>query len=103
MPTFVYKARNQTGEAVTGTLVADSSLAAARMLDDRSLLPVEVEELAEQRRSFLTGRTRRLSQSKVGVLYEQLADLLRAGVPVLRALNVLSKQASSEAMSRVLR
>ena len=103
MPTFAYKARNQTGEAVTGTLVADSSLAAARMLDDRSLLPVEVEELREQKRSLLTGRTRRLSQSKVGILYEQLSDLLRAGVPVLRALNVLSKQASSEAMSRVLR
>jgi general secretion pathway protein F len=103
MPTFVYKARNQTGEAVTGTLVADSSMAAARMLDDRALLPVEVEELQDRKRSFLTGRTRRLSQSKVGVLYEQLSDLLRAGVPVLRALNVLSKQAASEAMSRVLR
>lgn len=103
MPTFVYKARNQTGEAVTGTLVADSSMAAARMLDDRALLPVEVEELQDRKRSFLTGRARRLSQSKVGILYEQLSDLLRAGVPVLRALNVLSKQASSEAMSRVLR
>src|SRR5262245_38986753 len=103
MPTFAYKARNQSGEAITGTLVADSSVAAARILDDRSLLPVEVEELQEQKRSLLTGRTRRLSQSTVGVLYEQLSHLLRAGVPVLRALNVLSKQASSEAMSRVLR
>ncbi|MBI5866177.1 MAG: type II secretion system F family protein [Planctomycetes bacterium] len=103
MPTFVYKARNQTGESVSGTLVAESTMAAARMLDERALLPVEVEELREQARSVFTGRARRINQSKIGVVYEQLSDLLRAGVPVLRALSVLSKQASSPAIGRVLR
>lgn len=103
MPTFVYKARNPAGEAVSGTLVADSTMAAARILDDRSLLPVEVEELQDKQKSVWTGQTRRINQSKIGVIYEQLADLLRAGVPVLRALSVLSKQSSSNAIARVLR
>lgn len=103
MPTFVYKARNPAGEAVSGTLVADSTMAAARILDDRSLLPVEVEELQDKQKSVWTGRTRKINQSKIGVIYEQLADLLRAGVPVLRALSVLSKQSSSGAIARVLR
>lgn len=103
MPTFAYKARNPSGELIDGTLVAETTIAAARMLDERSLMPVEVEEVQAQGRSFLTGRQRRISQSKVGVYYEQLADLLKAGVPVLRALNVLSKQASSAALSRVIR
>lgn len=103
MPTFSYKARNTTGESVAGTLIADSSLAATRMLDERSLLPVEIEELKPQQRSFFTGRTHRLSISKVGQMYEQLADLLRAGVPILRALEVLSQQATSAALGRVLR
>lgn len=103
MPTFAYRARNANGEAVTGTLVADTPLAAARILDERSLLPVEVSEVQERERSLLTGRARRVSPSKVGVLYEQLADLLRAGVPVLRALNVLSRQAASPALARILR
>ncbi|RMF73035.1 MAG: type II secretion system F family protein [Planctomycetota bacterium] len=103
MPTFAYKARNQSGAEVTGTLVADSAGAAARILDDRSLLPVEVEELKARERSLLTGQSRRISMSKIGVVYEQLADLLRAGVPLLRALKVLSEQASNPALSRVLR
>lgn len=103
MPTFSYRARNTTGDLVDGTVVADSSLAAARMLDERSLLPVEVEEVKAQGRSFLTGQQRRISQSKVGVFYEQLSDLLRAGVPVLRALNVLSRQAGGGGLSRVIR
>ncbi|MBU0641323.1 MAG: type II secretion system F family protein [Planctomycetes bacterium] len=103
MPTFSYKARNGSGEMVSGTLVADTASVAARMLDDQALLPVEVEELASQQRSFWTGRTRRLSISKVGVMYEQLSDLLKAGVPLLRALSVLAKQASTPALVHVLR
>jgi general secretion pathway protein F len=36
-------------------------------------------------------------------MYEQLADLLRAGVPLLRSLTVLSSQSSSPALARVLK
>ncbi len=103
MPTFSYKARNAAGEQVCGTLIADSSLAAARILDERSLLPIEVEEEQVGSRSLLAGRGRRVNLSKVGQMYEQLSDLLRAGVPILRALEVLAKQSSSAALGQVLR
>lgn len=103
MPTFKYKARNQTGELVSRTVVADTSVAAARMLDDLSLLPIEIEEVKDQKQSFWTGGTRRISISKIGLFYEQLSDLLKAGVPVLRSLEVLTRQASTPALSRVLR
>ena len=36
-------------------------------------------------------------------MYEQLADLLRAGVPILRSLEVLSQQSSSAALGQILR
>jgi general secretion pathway protein F len=103
MPTFAYKARNATGEQVRGTLLAESSLAATRMLDERALLPIELEEQKSEQRSLLTGRARRVSLSKVGLMYEQLADLLRAGVPILRSLEVLSQQSSSAALGQILR
>ncbi len=100
MPTFQYKARNTAGAAVTGTLVADNTNAAARMLGEKSLLPVEVSEV---KGGSLSGGQRRVSMAKVGQTYEQLADLLRAGVPLLRALKVLADQASDPALTRVLR
>ena len=103
MPTFAYRARGSSGEARSGTLVAETPAAAARMLDEQRLLPVELNEIAAGQRSFLTGKTRRLNRSKVGQTYEQLADLLRAGVPILRGLKVLSQQASSPALAQVLR
>lgn len=103
MPTFSYRARNSTGAAVAGSLVAESVHAATRMLDERELLPIQIDEVKTTNRSALTGRSRRISQAKVGMLYEQLADLLKAGVPVLRALAVLSKQGASPALVQVLR
>lgn len=102
MPTFMYKARNAQGEPVSGTLVADTAAAAARVLDERTLLPVDVQEVKSNGRSSLFGLGR-VNSSKVGILYEQLADLLRAGVPVLRALQVLGQQTSQPVLGRVLR
>jgi type II secretory pathway component PulF len=58
------------------------------MLGDRALLPVHLEQAQTAERSLLTGRARRVKLAKVGMMYEQLADLLRAGVPLLRALTV---------------
>ena len=103
MATFSYRARNATGEVVRGTLVADTTAAAARMLAERSLMPVELDQVEAAQKSLLTGKARRVKLAKVGMMYEQLADLLRAGVPLLRALTVLSSQSSSPALARVLR
>jgi general secretion pathway protein F/type IV pilus assembly protein PilC len=101
MATFEYRARNAAGELVTGTLMADTSIAAARMLDERSLMPVEVGEAKQQSGSVFGGR--KIKLSKIGVIYEQLSDLLRAGVPMLRALDVIATQAGNPAVARVIR
>jgi general secretion pathway protein F len=103
MATFSYRARNATGEVVRGTLVADTTAAAARMLAERSLMPVELDQVQAAEKSLLTGKARRVKLAKIGTMYEQLADLLRAGVPLLRALTVLSAQSASPALTRVLR
>jgi general secretion pathway protein F/type IV pilus assembly protein PilC len=103
MPTFTYRARDQSGLETQGTLVADTVAAATRLLADRALLPVQLDEVRAQQRSLLTGRARRVKLSKVGIVYEQLADLLRAGVPMLRALTVLCAQTSTPALVGVLR
>ncbi|MGD8453051.1 MAG: type II secretion system F family protein [Phycisphaerae bacterium] len=103
MPTFSYRARDLSGQETRGTLVADTVAAATRLLGDRSLMPVAVDEVQTADRSLLTGRARRVKLAKIGLMYEQLADLLRAGVPMLRALSVLCEQSASPALSRVLR
>jgi len=102
MPTFRYKAIAGDGAAVTGAIQAESQAAALRMLDEQSLFPVAVEEGGGAQAS-IGGRKRKVRLRHQTAFYNQLADLLRAGVPLLRSLDVLSRQQTSPVLAEVLR
>ncbi len=101
MATFTYTARNVDGKTVTGVLTADSQQHVLRTLDEQSLFPVEVHE-GGKAQSSAGGRKRKVKPAKVAVIYSQFADLLRAGVPALRSLDVLHKQTSNPVLKEVL-
>lgn len=102
MPSFSYKAVNHAGTAVTGVLTAENYQVALRMLDEQALFPVKVTEGLEQSRLSLGG-SRRVKTQHLTTFYSQLADLLTAGVPMLRSLDVLSKQESQGALTQVIK
>ncbi len=97
MPSFTYKAVAEGGKQVSGVLTAENYNVALRMLDEQSLFPIKVNEGVEQSARTITGQ-RRIKASQLTIFYSQLADLLKAGVPMLRSLDVLSKQGSSAAL-----
>ena len=102
MPSFSYKAMSETGQAVTGVLTAENYQVALRMLDEQALYPINVTEgIAEGGFSF--GRRHRVKARDLTTFYSQLADLLRAGVPMMRSLDVLSKQGTGSALSNVVK
>ncbi len=91
MATFAYQARDAAGKSISGTLTADNQQAALRELDQRSLMPVDIRQLGEA--AVARSRWRKpVSTRKLSMLYSQLADLLNAGVPILRSLEVLVRQ-----------
>lgn len=92
MPTFRYTAMTAAGERVTGELVGASQQAALAELEGRRLVPVRI---AESEASPLGPRRRRVSTRAMATAYAQVSDLLRAGVPLLRALRVLAGQKSN--------
>jgi len=90
MPDFTYIARDAGGEEVVGTMQADNSAAVVHALGERSLYPVNVAE--ETKSGGIRGKSGgRVRQRDVGVMYGQLADLLGAGVPMLRALEIIAR------------
>lgn len=103
MATYTYKAKTRTGQTVTGVLTAESQQAALRTLDDRSLFPLAVTEGSQATKQVITGRKKKLRLKVLSTFYGQLADLLRAGVPMLRALDVLARQNSDALLSEILR
>ncbi|MHC4066840.1 MAG: type II secretion system F family protein [Planctomycetota bacterium] len=102
MPTFSYKAVGQDGQSVTGSLTAENYQVALRLLEERSLFPVNLREGAIAAKS-ITGRSRRVRLRHLTTVYSQLADLLRAGVPLLRALDVLARQRFSPVLTEILK
>jgi general secretion pathway protein F/type IV pilus assembly protein PilC len=101
MPTYSYIARTMQGGTVQGVLTADTENAALRQLDDQSLFPLEISEGGEAKAMF--GGRKRVRAGTVAVMYSQLADLLRAGVPALRSLDVLCRQTPNKTLAEILR
>ena len=102
MPSYTYQAVGDGGQHVAGVLTAENYVVALRMLDEQSLYPIHVAEGADQGKlSFV--RRRRIKTAHLTTFYSQLADLLRAGVPMLRALDVLSGQGSQGSLVQVVK
>jgi len=101
VPEFTYEALASTGAKSAGSLVATSEREALAMLDARGLLPVRVTASRSATRSAKSGP--KIRSRYTTVLYSQLADLLHSGVPLLRSLDILEKQASQPALAGVLR
>jgi type II secretory pathway component PulF len=99
MAEFSYVARDNSGQRVTGTIGAASRREALAAISARSLFPVEVTGAAAQ---LNAKKIRRVSSQMLAIMFGQLADLLRSGVPLLRGLDVLRQQSTKPAMKEVL-
>lgn len=95
MPKFDYIALDSAGQRITGVLSGPSEQAVLSELDSRKLVPVTVRPLPETK---LGGG---LSPRALGQAYKQLADLLRAGVPLMRGLRLLGGRKSSPKLAQV--
>ncbi len=94
MPLFRYKAVGADGKIAEGDLEAHSQTAAIDRLQMMGYVPIRADEItaaqADKRslRRPLFG-SRQITQSRVAVLTQELATLLRAKLPLDRALELL--------------
>ena len=105
MPFFQYKASTPTGELVEGQMEADDRQAVVRRLQAQGQIPIRAEEvqgagLAPRSR----GRRRRgrVGRRQLGVITLELSVLLEAGLPLERALGILTDLAESDALHGLL-
>ena len=98
MPSFRYTAMGSDGKRVAGVVAGASEAAVVGELESRSLIPITVD--AERERRSIT---RRFSSRTLALTYTQLGDLLHAGVPILRALQLLARRRSNKRLASVMR
>ena len=104
MPGFQYKAVNADGEVVQGTLVGNDRKQVVEQLHALGQTPIRIDEAAvpvssgRKRR----GRKRRLSEEQISNATRELSTLLRAGLPLDRALGVLISLSEGEPIAELL-
>ncbi len=85
---FRYIAFDSTGKRIKGVHESASERSAAQDLQKQGLTPVELSERAKRANAF----GKRLPIRRLAMTYQQLSDLQRAGVPLLRALRIVGNQ-----------
>ena len=100
MPEFNYDALSKVGQRSNGTLTASNEREAASMLDARGLFPVKIRALKSK---GATRSGRKVKGRVMATFYTQLADLMHAGVPLLKALDLLEGQSPNPTLAEVLR
>lgn len=100
MPDFRYIARELSGSQVSGVLTASSEHDALTLLAAQSLFPVRIES-TQPAEGRVSGR-RRVGARHLATFYTQLADLLRSGVPLLKSLEILERQATQPVLRQVI-
>jgi general secretion pathway protein F len=106
MPRFQYRALSPTGEIVAGELDGPDSTTIIERLHDQALMPIDaVEERARPRRAleFRLYRRHSVRPSDLALLTQQLSRLLKAGLPLDRALEILANLAVDKRSGRAVR
>src|SRR3989338_7034546 len=112
MPKYIYKAKKGPTEVVEGEIIADNPDHVVTQLDQMGLIPVSVAEKsaggageakadARQRQSPVF-RNRKIRPNDVDAFTWQLASLVKARVPILRALSLIAQQTDNASLRVVV-
>lgn len=103
MPKFTYTILKNNGQKEQGTVTASSLSAASHQLKEQGLAPIELVEtkVAWNPLAFLMS-LRSIPLGEKLVFVENLQLLLKSGVPVSRAMQILAKQTKNRRFITVL-
>ncbi len=107
MPVFRFEAVDAAGELRTEDIMAANQDEVILKLRDQGLLPLAVEEansggLSQMLNIPLLGSRQRISQQHIALITQQLSKLLKAGLPLDRALTVLISVNSEPKVQKLL-
>ncbi len=108
MKQFKSKAKKSLDEAVEGILNGESKDEVIDKINEMGLLPIEISEmdLAQKKSGSEISRFPilfgKLKSKDLAIFYGQLSKLTHAGVPILKALHIISEQSESALLRKVV-
>lgn len=103
MSTFIYKAREETGKSVKGTMEAASQEELAEKLRKMGYMPTSIKEaLPGIPLNDITERFKKISIEDIIMFNVQLANMIDAGLPLLSSLRTLSHQIENKKLREIV-
>jgi type IV pilus assembly protein PilC len=103
MPTtYEYKVRDRAGKMVTGQLMGDSEGLVMTKLREMGLTPIEVKKAKAGLKMEINLRPGHVKLKDLAVFSRQFATMVNSGLPILRALAILSEQSGNKELQKVL-
>lgn len=120
MPSFRYEARDRQGQRTTGLLEAPDASGVAAMMGERGLIPLRIvaeKGAAAPRTATVAAATeggksvfeslsfgrRKVSDVELQLMTRELHAMLKAGVPIMRALQLLQESTRNPAVADTVR
>jgi len=100
MPTFAYTARTSSGELKSATLEAASRDDAVAQLRRQRLSIVKVDE---KKAAAQAGRGGTITLRDIVIFTRQFSTMINAGLPLVQALDILSRQSENKTLQAVIR
>ncbi len=100
MREFTYKARNNQGELVTGTVEAETESSASTLLTAKKLYPVRIKE--EKHEKFAIPFLNKVKVKDKVFFIRQLATMANAGLPISQSLSTLLEQTHSDQIKKMV-
>jgi type IV pilus assembly protein PilC len=100
--TYQYKVRDKSGNLVSGTLVADSERLVLERLREMGYVPVEVGKEKKGLNLEINLKAQKIKLKEVAIFSRQFATMVNSGLPILRALSILSEQVSNKELAKTL-
>ena len=108
MPNYYYKAINESGVTVTGTIEAETMAAAGQALAARGLIPVKTTSMASSSSPSLLDSVsahlpfRRIKIDALIMFTTQFRTMVKAGVPTMTLLQALETQTEDLHLKRII-
>jgi type IV pilus assembly protein PilC len=101
MALYTYRALDKQGEIIQDKLEGSGEMAVAHELRQQGLLVIDVKEQSATQKDILEP-FKRIKLADLVVFSRQLATMINAGLPIVRALYVLSEQTENPKLKDVV-
>ena len=104
METFSYKAVNSVGKDVKGSVEAESKEEAARKIKEQGFVPVSIgkQGALDKDINIPIFKGKKIPARDMSVFCRQFASILKAGVSVINALEMLAEQTENKKLKQAI-